>query len=226
MGGGSWINRNREEPVAVVDLQKLALNQIESRGSHLHIGAGVTLREIVEAEQIPAAVRNAARLEANYNLSQVSTLAGSLVSGRSPLAAILSALDSTLVWQPGEVEISLGEWLPQRSLQGAPKPGGLITRVILPNNARAVYHQIGRTPRDWPLVCVAAAAWPSGRKRLVVGGFGPAPLLALDGTGVEGFGAAARNVMQDAGDEWASAEYRREMAGILAGRCASEVEGQ
>jgi hypothetical protein len=75
------------------------------------------------------------------------------------------------------------------------------------------------------LISVALARWPSGRLRLVVGGFGPGPLLGLDGTDAAGLPIAARNVTFDAGDGWASAEYRREMAALLAERCMAQLGG-
>ena len=61
-------------------------------------------------------------------------------------------------------------------------------------------------------------AWPSGRTRLTLGGFGLAPTLAFDGNSTEGVEIAARSAYAQAGDEWATAEYREEIAGILAKR--------
>ena len=78
---------------------------------------------------------------------------------------------------------------------------------------------IARTPADRPIVCVAAARWPSGRTRLALGGFGAAPTLAMDGPEDSGAQIAAASAYSQAGDEWASAEYRSEAAGILALRC-------
>jgi CO/xanthine dehydrogenase FAD-binding subunit len=85
------------------------------------------------------------------------------------------------------------------------------------------YESVARTPADLPIVCAAAAGWPSGRTRLALGGFGMAPLLALDGPEPEGAEIAARSAYSDAGDEWASAEYRREIAPVLARRCIEQL---
>jgi CO/xanthine dehydrogenase FAD-binding subunit len=54
---------------------------------------------------------------------------------------------------------------------------------------------------------------------LAVGGYGKAPRLAMDGTESEGMEAAARSAFHEAKDEWASAEYRMEIAATLAKRC-------
>jgi len=47
--------------------------------------------------------------------------------------------------------------------------------------------------------------------------------LAMDGTEAAGIEPAARSAFQDAGDEWASAEYRSEAAAILAVRAGRRL---
>jgi CO/xanthine dehydrogenase FAD-binding subunit len=44
-------------------------------------------------------------------------------------------------------------------------------------------------------------------------------MLAMDGTEAEGLEAAARNAYHEANDEYASAEYRMDVAATLAKRC-------
>ena len=81
------------------------------------------------------------------------------------------------------------------------------------------YEYVARTPADQPIVCASVVRWPSGRTRLALGGYGTAPLLALDGTEPDGIDVAARSAYSQAADEWASAEYRSDVAGTLALRC-------
>jgi len=230
LGGGTVLNRPGGEPIAVVDLQGLSLNAIIPQGNTLSIGAAVPLQVLVEANAVPDAVRKAARLEASLNLRNVGTVAGTLVSagGRSPLTTLLLAMDAKLVWLPDGEEISLGDWLP---LRGERKPGLLITEVRIPLQVRAVFESVGRTPADWPIVCAGMARWSSNRTRLALGGYGQSPLMVVDGNDGEGLEVAARDAARDAaqdaysqaGDEWASAEYRQEVAGILAMRCLEGV---
>jgi hypothetical protein len=85
---------------------------------------------------------------------------------------------------------------------------------------RLAFETVARTPADRPIVCAALAQWPSGRTRLALGGYGQAPLLAMDGNEPGGVETAVRNAFAEAGDEWASAEYRSEMAAVLAKRCS------
>ena len=225
MGGGTVLNRPSAEAVAVVDLQDLGLDKVDVKGHVLILGATITLAALLELPDLLEALAQVIRLEATYNLRQAATLAGSLVSadGRSPLATALLALDAVLdVAQSGVVseQISLGDVLP---LRGEKLRGRLVTRITLPLNARLAYESVARTPADLPIICAAVACWPSGRTRLALGGFGPAPVLALDGPQSQGAEEAARSAYSDAGDEWASAEYRREMAQVLARRCLQQL---
>jgi CO/xanthine dehydrogenase FAD-binding subunit len=46
----------------------------------------------------------------------------------------------------------------------------------------------------------------------------------MDGTESDGLDAAARNAYHEATDDWASAEYRMDMAAVLAKRCLSRFK--
>jgi CO/xanthine dehydrogenase FAD-binding subunit len=171
------------------------------------------------------ALKQTLSLETNYHLRQVASLAGTLVAcdGRSPFATAMLALDARLTLLPDDEEITLGNLLPLRpkSLRGK-----LIIKITIPVQAKLAYEYVARTPADRPIVCAALAQWPSGRIRLTLGGCGMSPRLAMDGNDAAGIEAAARNAFAEAGDEWASAEYRSEMAVILAGRCQVQVTGK
>lgn len=223
MGGGTALDHYSPEPVAVVDLQELGLNNLRSRGSILEIGATVTIQSLLDLDQLQDALKTAVRLEASYNLRQMATVAGTLVSadGRSSFTTAMLALDPTLILQPGEQEISLGDLFLKRDGILARK---LITRIELSMNVRLAIQSVARTPADLPIVFAAVGLWPSGRARIALGGFGKAPMLAMDGPEKEGMEAAARNAYSNAGDQWASAAYRQDMAELLVRRCSAELE--
>jgi len=71
-------------------------------------------------------------------------------------------------------------------------------------------------------LCAAVSRWSSGRTRVALGGFGSQPVLAFDGPESGGVEAAAISAYNQAEDEWASANYRKETAGILALRCLEQ----
>jgi len=218
LGGGTVLNAPSDRQVAVVDLQGLGLNKIELRGRTLNLGATVTLQQLLEGPDLQPALAEAVRHETAYNLRQSGTIAGSLVSGggRSPFLTAMLALDAELHWEPGSHTQPLGEFLP---LRNGTWPGSLIPQVTISLQPDLAYHYAARTPADQPLVCAAAARWPSGRTRIVLGGYGKAPLTILDGEANKGLLDAAEAAYLTAEDQWASAEYRSHTARVLVKRC-------
>jgi len=251
LGGGTLLShskpfrsaQDKSDSVEVVDLQSLSLDTVKRQGNNLEIGATVTLQQLLESEHCPAALKSALKLEAPLNLRNAATIAGTLVScdGRSTLATVLLALDAKLEiksidkFELIEMEtesrppkqnattLGLGEFLPLRLEQ---IQGKLITSIIVPLNIKLAFDYVSRTPADKPIVCAALAQWNSGRTRLVLGGYGQSPMLAMDGTEAEGVDSAARNTFHEASDEWASAEYRMDVAGTLAKRCLEAMNSQ
>jgi len=235
LGGGTLLSRPTPDSVEVVDLQALSLNAINARGNELEIGATVTLQALLESKYCPEALKTAIKLEAPLNIRNSATVAGTLVAsdGRSTFTTALLALDAKMTIDhrprtkhgPPSSVLGLGGFLPLR-------PRGLITSITIPLQNFA-FEYVSRTPADKPIVCAALAAWNSGRTRLALGGFGKSPLLAMDGdlppspsgrgTEGEGLAAAARNAYHEANDEWASAEYRMDIAATLAKRCLGDM---
>ncbi len=220
LGGGTVLNQPAPESFAVVDLQALGLDAIEKKGNALHIGAAATLQALLENPHTPAALKTALKREAPLNVRNAATAAGALVAsdGRAPFAAVMLALDAevTVISEQSSVSSKVGDILPLRAEKLA---GKLITQIAIPLNVKAAYEYVARTPADRPIVCAAAAQWPSGRTRLVVGGWGDSPSLAMDGPDESGIQAAARSACHEADDEWGSAEYRQDAAATLARRC-------
>lgn len=227
LGGGTLLaaRNSTAEPVEVVDLQSLDMASIKQSGNNLELGATLTLQKLFESEHCPDALKSALKLEAPLNIRNAATLAGTLVScdGRSTLATILLAFDARLhvtSTQKPEELINVGDFLPLREQIR----GKLITKIIMPLNAKLAFEYVSRTPADKPIVCVALAKWNSGRTRLAVGGYKASPMLAMDGTESEGLETAARNAFHEATDEWASAEYRMDVATTLAKRCWEGIQ--
>jgi probable selenate reductase FAD-binding subunit len=218
LGGGTLLSTLKSATVKVVDLQALGLDTLEKKGNTLEIGATVTLQQLLECEHTPDALKAALKLEAPFNIRNTATAAGTLVSadGRSTFASALLALDAKLSLQPDDETIEIGSFLP---LRGEGQHDKLITGITIPLNLRLTFESVARTPADKPIVCAALASWPSGRTRLALGGYGKSPLLAMDGTEPEGLETAARNAFHEATDEWASAEYRMDVAATLTKRC-------
>lgn len=222
LGGGVNLSQMPERTFSVVDLQSLGLNQLILEGQFLHIGATTTLASLAEFENLQPGIKDSIQLEANFNLRQQATVAGALVSadGRSTLGTALLALDAALHWLPGDQDQSLGDWL---ALRQPPSESKLITKIQIPLNASLEFDSVGRTPADLPLICAAVAKWPSGRVRITLGGWGDAPILALDAPEPGGAELAVKDALTRASDEWASAGYRQEAGAALVARLLSQA---
>ena len=227
LGGGTLLTQPGEESFSVVDLQCLGLDTLSKSGDRLVIGATTTLQTLLESSYTPGALKTALLLETPLNLRTMGTVAGTLVTcdGRSPFAVVMLALNAKMTFAPGDENITLGNYLPLRVETDGVRPihrvgpGKLITKIEIPLNVKLAFESVARSPADKPIVCAALARWPSDRTRLALGGVGKSPSLALDGTEPNDLEAAARNAFAEASDEWASKEYRSEIAGVLAKRC-------
>lgn len=224
LGGGTLLSKATADSVAVVDLQSLGLDALRVSGNELQIGATCTLQSLLESENCPASLKAALKLEAPLNIRNTATVAGTIVAadGRSPFVTMLLAMDAKLEHrrltadQPSSNVLSLSEFI-------LTHPSGLVTSIILPLNAKTAFEFVSKTPADKPIVCAALAQWNSGRARLTLGGYGKTPLLAMDGTEADGIQEAARNAYHEANDEWASAEYRMDVAAVLAKRALESL---
>jgi CO/xanthine dehydrogenase FAD-binding subunit len=226
LGGGTLLSQPTTDPVSVVDLQRLGLDTLHVKGNDLEIGATCTLQSLLESKDCPEALKAAIKLEAPINIRNTATAAGTLVSadGRSPFATMLLAMDAKVTVVSGQPAlskaegsmVSVGEFLLTR-------PKGLITQISLPLNTKIAFEFVSRTPTDKPIICAALAQWNSGRTRLALGGYGKSPMLAMDGTEADGLDTAAQNAYHEANDEWASAEYRMDVAATLAKRALSSL---
>jgi CO/xanthine dehydrogenase FAD-binding subunit len=201
------------------------LDSLTKSGNNLELGATLTLQALLESEHCPEALKSALKLEAPLNIRNAATVAGTLVAcdGRSTFASVLLAMDAKITInskQKAEETINIGDFLPLRDQVH----GKLITKIVLPANIKLAFEYVSKTPADKPLVCAALAQWNSGRTRLALGGYGKSPMLAMDGTESEGVETAARNAFHEAADEWASAEYRTDVAATLAKRCLDSLE--
>ncbi len=227
MGGGTVLNALPEElgldkEFAVVDLQDLGLDQITVKGNQIVFGAAATLEALVRFDGTPEALVRAAKLEAAKNIRQAATVAGALIAsdGRSPFTTVMLALDAELQILPGDEKIRLGDLLP---LRWELLIGKLIKEISIPTNVKVAFEYVARSKADQPIVSAAVTRWNSGRTRIILGGFGSQPILVLDGKDDLQFEEPVRMAFSDAGDQWASAEYRSEIAEVLVKRCMDQI---
>lgn len=223
MGGGTQLSRFQNDIVGVVDLQNTGLDKIEKRGQRIVAGAMVRLAGLMDHPEVHPEIKRAITVDVSQNIRNMATLGGWLVSGngRSVLSAVLLALDTTLTWEPDGERVRMGNWLPLRKIE---PPGVLMTEAEWWMRPHLVFEYVARSPKDRPILIIAAAQWESGRTRVVLGGYGDAPIVAMDGPEDRGVDVAARDAYFDADDQWATAVYRREVASRLALRCLDRID--
>jgi CO/xanthine dehydrogenase FAD-binding subunit len=218
VGGGTSVV-HRKDDVAVVDLKHLGWDYLQVGSDSIRAGSMVKVRQLESIKGFSSWLP----VEGPRHLQNTATLGGALMraDGRSVLATALLAFDAAMVWEPGEVALRLGDWFPQREAFMQAK---LIKEISWNPKVRFGMDFIGRSPQDTPMLIVAMARWSSGRTRIVVGGFGNVPKLAMDGPSTNGVEAAVENALSDSADQWASEEYRIAAGKVLARRLMAELE--
>jgi CO/xanthine dehydrogenase FAD-binding subunit len=224
LGGGTHLSRQPEGAFGVVDLQEVGLDRVATTNQKIIVGAMTRLEQLLATPEVNLEIKRAIQIDATENIRNMATLGGWLTTSgcRSILTTVLLALDASSTWEPAKQKIRLGDWLPLRDQ--AP-PGVLMTEVGWAPKTHVVFEYVARSPKDRPILVVAVARWGSGRTRVALGGFGDAPILAMDGPDSSGVDVASRDAYFDADDQWASAQYRREVAAKLANRCVERLDG-
>ena len=207
-GGGTKMNAEAtSKPVVVVDLQALGLDEIHRLGDEtLHIGAMVTLQQIVDHPEVPIAIRESAQREHPSTLRAQATLGGSVMTAdpESELLAALLVHDAVVrvTGRGGSEELKL------HALLGDPdRPANrIVTGVTIETTGVTAIARTARTRSDKAIV-VAVARLAHGRRRLALSGVASTPVLVEDVTDLD-----------PPGDFRGSSAYRRTLAVVLAAR--------
>ncbi len=242
LGGGAWIVAQGDPTLeAVVDLQKLGLGEITGDVDSVQIGAQVTLQELIDhadAGQLANGVLGrAASYTQSRNLREQGTLGGTLIvaGAADPLTTVFSVLDTQVSYaDPVEHKAPFASFIAYRDR--LIKAQALIMEVRVPRppaRSAAAFEVVGRSPRDKPIVCAAAyievEEGLTALVRVAVGGAGEKPVRLLKAEQLlKGKLLTAERVtealqpalavLKPQGDFRGSAEYRLEMAGVLARR--------
>jgi CO/xanthine dehydrogenase FAD-binding subunit len=218
VGGGTLVNTAQSlEPVLVVDLQDLRIDAIERDGENgLLIGATATFQRVADDAAVPAAIREAARREEPSTLRALATVGG-LVATADPSSELLAALlvhdgQVRLAGRDGVQSLRLAALLADRK----PLAGRIITAVRIETGGATAVARTARTRADRAIVAAVARRTAEGTRRLALTGVAVTPLLV----------APTRDAVNDLdppGDFRGSAEYRRVLAAVLAGRALEEI---
>ncbi|WP_353507939.1 FAD binding domain-containing protein [Intrasporangium sp.] len=213
LAGGTGLDRGPADlPVEVVDLQALDLDGISPLpGDALQIGAMSTLQALVDADQVPQAVREAARRERPSTLRALATVGGCIATGHpeSELLAALLVHEAVVEVHARDGHQSLPlEQLLARLPIGT---GALVTRVTIRTDGRAAAARTARTTADRAIVAVHARATERGR-RVCVTGVDRTPVLIEPGA-----------ELHPSDDFRGASDYRRALVEVLLARTLEAI---
>ena len=230
-------------PALLVDIGRLEeLSYVRDAGERLAIG-GLTRHHDLAADPLVQEhcpiLSHAAGLVGDPQVRHRGTIGGSVAHGdpASDLPTILTALDADLVVRGpgGEQTIPAAEFF-RGVFETALGPQDVLTEIRIPKLGPAgwSYVKFVRRAQDWATVAVAAVVRRSNgtidEAAIALTNMGPTPVRARAAEGalktVNDVKAAADVVAQESdppSDTSGSAEYRRHLATVLAGRALEEA---
>ncbi len=242
LGGGAWTVAFGDDTIeTIVDLQKVGLDGIEADIEGVKIGAMVTLQAMIDDDQVAALADGILATAAGYTQSRTlreqGTLGGTLIVAgpADPITTALLVLDTEISYaDPVLHKAPFSSFVAYRDR--LIKSRVLITSVEVkrpPVHSAAAFERVGRSPKDKPIVCAAAyVEVEEGLPKVVrvaVGGADHTPTRLLKSEHllkgqllnkekVEDALKVAVDELNPIGDFRGSADYRREMAEVLARR--------
>jgi len=216
LSGGDYNFASLDQSIPLVDLQSLGLDQIISDGNAVEIGALATLEQIKEAFQGWDSLQEALSIEAGLNVRNSLSLANFLrtADSRSPFLCVLLAFGPTIALLPSHQSMRLETYLASRQK----KPTEFISAINLALPKSLAFEAIARTPKDRPIICMAAAVDDLGNLRIACGGLQNSPQVINISTEPQSAIDLVRQAYQQSTDAWASAEYRQAMSQVLLSR--------
>ncbi|MFZ2012977.1 MAG: FAD binding domain-containing protein [Nocardioides sp.] len=212
LAGGTRLNGGSSaERVEMVDLQALHLDELRAEpGDVLRIGAMVTLQRLVDSDEVPDVVREAARREQPSTLRAQGTVGGCVATGQAE-----SELVAALLVHEAIVQVATGDVTDafplERVLDEEPLLRGcVLTSLSIRTDGATAVARTARTPADRSIVAAFGRMTPYG-PLFALTGVAPTPILVEPG-----------DELHPVGDFRGSSEYRRALADVLMNRV---VEG-
>jgi len=234
-GGQSLVNVMKTRvaaPELVVDLNRIdSLRGIRAAGGGLEIGAMTTYAAIVDSPEVAGArpiLAEVARTIADVQVRNRGTIGGNVCSNDPtnhfpPLLVALGA-EFTIAGTGGERTVDAETFFEGVYLT-AVQPGELLTGIRVPpkNGSRDGWASITLGKDGTGIVNVAATV-SGGTARIAIGCVAATPVLVSASADETAVRDAVRSAELDPpSDVHASADYRRHLAEVLAGRAVREA---
>lgn len=218
LAGGDYHPKVREGAAILIDLQDLELDQVICIDNMTLFGGLVSLQQLGDALD-SADLQEAISIEAGINLRNSLSLTNYVKSsnGRSSVQLCLNALEASyrLVGEDNPETFSLDL---KKKLSES-----FIEEMQIQNPVSLAFAAVGRSPKDQPVVAVAASKRSDSRIHVACGGlegmWAEFDIFYGDDDGE----TTIRNLYRGAEDAWAGAEYRQEAAAVLLSRCLQKL---
>jgi len=219
-------------PSVLVDIAELGAGGAEVDNGAVSVGAlttWATLGELPELDRPAfAAIGECAREIGDLQVRNRGTLGGSLVHAdpASDMPAVVLALGAELVLRSpaGERTIRADDFFVGPFLT-ALAPGEVLVDIrfpIPPTGSGSAYAKVEHPASGFALAGAAALVRPDGSSSIAITGIGAhASLLPADADSVDT--VAATEIY---GDDFAPAEYRRQLAGVVVRRALARAEAR
>ena len=212
-GGTQLVGDLPENVESIIDLQALELSEITGDERVVHLGAMVTLQQMVDHAALPELLRTLAHAAAANTFRNNGTIGG-LIASRDAESELLAALlafecEVRIQSKEGQHSVALLDYLEQPI-------DGIITQATIQANGMAAVERVGRTPKDVPIVAVVARMPPGGELVLAFSGMGPTPILCPPEK------VAALDPPEDFRG---SKSYRKHLAQTLTARVIKQIGG-
>ena len=219
LAGGTFKPRIEDDKSLLVDLQDAGLDQVEVNEDGINIGGLTTLKELEDAID-SSDFRKAVSMEYGLNVRNTLSLSNFLAqaNGRSPILCCLLGMQP-LVFSLNKSE---GQLLVDY-LRGS-SAGDVVLRLTIPEFQKLTFEAVGRSPKDLPIVCMAAIKRSDNKIQVAYGGTVDVregfTLSDPDDDGVKQIVRA----FELSDDPWATAEYRQSVAPVLLSRVLQKLE--
>lgn len=215
--GGDFKPTLREDLEALIDLQDTNFDDVESTDPGLRIGGLTTLRFLDEVLDLPE-FSKALSVEYGLNVRNSLSLSNFLkqTNGRSPVLICLLALNPTVTTFASFDKISLQTYLTQRD------PDDQVADIFFTEPIDLAFESVGRSPKDLPIVCVAAAKTAEGKLNLAFGGCERTDFIRLEPNQTD-VSELVSKIYSGATDQWASEEYRVSAGEVLLRRALQKI---
>ena len=219
LAGGNFKPTLGDGKKIIVDLQEAGLDGVEVNEDGFIIGGLATLQD-VESIFGSSGFYQALSTEFGVNVRNTLSLSNFLAqaNGRSPVLVCLLALEAVVYSFSFPQGLGINDYLASAIGED------VVTKLVIPDFKKLSYEGVGRSPKDVPIVSIAAVKRKDASIHVTCGGtieiWKGFELSELDDDGLEQVTA----LYKDAVDGWASAAYRQDVGKILLARVLQKLE--